>query len=214
MTLLAGAATSDSRFETLVAGLDLVHLSEKVADALAVSVAGELAAQGARGVQVATHWAAAGDVRHVALSIECGALDPDALRGVLSNVVAARGEARDGYAMQLGDRFAGDQRLRGCVRDAVTAQVERRSGRAVIFPGSAQLVGTVTVRRITASSAIDRVVVLGGGDAAPETLVRTRDFVRPRFSAGELVLHVQPAVGGTLVPFENPSPTPCCADHA
>jgi hypothetical protein len=28
------------------------------------------------------------------------------------------------------------------------------------------------------------------------------------------VLHVQPGAGGTLVPFEVPTPTPCCAAHA
>jgi len=29
-----------------------------------------------------------------------------------------------------------------------------------------------------------------------------------------MVLHVRPAVGGVVVPFEQPNQTPCCADHA
>ncbi|MFE9727753.1 hypothetical protein ACFYQ5_30350 [Streptomyces sp. NPDC005794] len=41
----------------------------------------------------------------------------------------------------------------------------------------------------------------------------TREFVRPQWRDGELVLAAMPAVGGTLVPFEVPDPTPCCADH-
>lgn len=41
----------------------------------------------------------------------------------------------------------------------------------------------------------------------------TRDHVRPQWQDGELVLTLMPAVGGVLVPFEVPDPTPCCADH-
>jgi hypothetical protein len=42
--------------------------------------------------------------------------------------------------------------------------------------------------------------------------VELRDHARPRSVDGESVLDA-PA-GGTLVPFETPNPTPCCADHA
>ncbi|WP_307678107.1 hypothetical protein [Streptomyces sp. V4I2] len=41
----------------------------------------------------------------------------------------------------------------------------------------------------------------------------TWDHVRPQWQQGELVLTAMAAVGGTLVPFEVPAPTPCCADH-
>ena len=37
--------------------------------------------------------------------------------------------------------------------------------------------------------------------------------VHPQWQDGELVLTLMPAVGGVLVPFEVPDPTPCCADH-
>ena len=88
------------------------------------------------------------------------------------------------------------------------------SGRAVVYPGSARLVGDLTVAQILAASAIDRITILGGGTPAPSAVVRTGDYVRPQFHAGELVLTVMPAAGGTLVPFETRNPTPCCADHA
>lgn len=90
---------------------------------------------------------------------------------------------------------------------------DRSSGRAVVFPGSTTLVGTLTVADVLADTRIDRVRVLGAAEADPGTLLLTRGFVRPRWTNGELVLHVQPAIGGVLVPFETPDPTPCCAAH-
>nr|MDT0658567.1 hypothetical protein [Micromonospora sp. DSM 115978] len=89
----------------------------------------------------------------------------------------------------------------------------RRSGRAVLYPGSADLVGTVPVADLIAGSAIDRVVLLGGRDADPAALVETRDFVRPQWRNGQLVLIAAPAGPGRIAPFELPDPTPCCADH-
>ena len=87
------------------------------------------------------------------------------------------------------------------------------AGRAVLFPGSDLLVGTLSVASIIALSAIDRVDVLGGGPAAGDTLVETGDFVRPHYVGDELVLVTTPAAGGVLVPFERRNPTPCCAGH-
>ncbi|MCY1141785.1 hypothetical protein OWR29_27635 [Actinoplanes sp. Pm04-4] len=87
-------------------------------------------------------------------------------------------------------------------------------GRAVVFGGSSELTGTLTVQEVLDRSAIDRVEVLGSGVADPALKLDTRDFVRPQFRDGELVLVTMPAVGGTLVPFETRDPTPCCADHA
>ncbi|MEU1054326.1 hypothetical protein ABZ397_17470 [Streptomyces sp. NPDC005876] len=97
---------------------------------------------------------------------------------------------------------------------AVTDGAPDRSGRAVLYPGAARLTGTLTVAELLERSAIARVRVLG--DPAPPDpglpLV-TREFVRPRWEDGELVLAAMPHAGGTLVPFEDPAPTPCCADH-
>lgn len=87
-------------------------------------------------------------------------------------------------------------------------------GRAVLYPGAGLLRGTMAVEEVLSVSAIDRVTVLGGtGRPRPDTALVTNDHVRPQWQSGELVLTAMPAVGGTLVPFEVPEPTPCCADH-
>ena len=95
----------------------------------------------------------------------------------------------------------------------VAVSVDTRDGRAVVFPGVDDLVGTLTVGEVKAVSAIDRVEVLGSGVADDEAVLDTRDFVRPEFRGGRLVLVTTPAAGGVLVPFETQHPTPCCADH-
>ncbi|MFF5362583.1 hypothetical protein ACFY4I_24855 [Streptomyces scabiei] len=87
-------------------------------------------------------------------------------------------------------------------------------GRAVIYPGVTALTGTLTIADVLDRSAISRVTVLGSpGRPSPDTPLVTCDHVRPYWHEGELVLTAMPAVGGTLVPFEVPEPTPCCADH-
>jgi hypothetical protein len=87
------------------------------------------------------------------------------------------------------------------------------SGRAVVFPGWAGLVGTVTAQTVLTTSAIEEIAVLGGGVLAPDDEIETRDFVRPVFLDRVLTLQVVPVVGGRWAPFEVPYPTPCCAAH-
>ena len=96
---------------------------------------------------------------------------------------------------------------------AADLAVAGRSGRAVLFPGVANLVGTLSVADVLALSAIDRIEILGGEVPDPAALVETNDFVRPQYRAGQLILTVMPAVDGRLVPFESRTPTPCCAAH-
>jgi hypothetical protein len=98
---------------------------------------------------------------------------------------------------------------------AMAEHVSRHAGRAVVYPGVDALVGTLTVAELLESSAIERIVVLGGdgADPAPDTLVDTRDFVRPEWRSGRLTLVTTPAPGGRLAPFEIPNPPRCCADH-
>ncbi|MBC7274680.1 MAG: hypothetical protein H5T76_39255 [Streptomyces sp.] len=111
--------------------------------------------------------------------------------------------------------------LLGPVRERLTAEghdvtegVPDASGRAVVYPGARDLTGTLTVTDVLARSAIDRVTVLGAaGEPEPSARLVTRDHVRPQWQGGDLVLTAMPAIGGTLVPFEVPEPTPCCADH-
>ncbi|MGE9807949.1 MULTISPECIES: hypothetical protein [unclassified Janibacter] len=114
----------------------------------------------------------------------------------------------------LGDATAGAGSGQLAGSGAEQALVARRAGeqgRAVVYPGSDALVGTVTVADVLAT-AVDDVVLLGGGEVAPDARLATRDFVRPRRAGGRWVLHVMPSVGGTLVPFEEPDPKRCCQD--
>jgi len=99
------------------------------------------------------------------------------------------------------------------LRAAADLAAAGQSGRAVIFPGVASLVGTLSVADVLALSAIDRIEILGGEVPDPDALVETNDFIRPQYRAGQLVLTAMPAADGRLVPFESRTPTPCCAAH-
>jgi hypothetical protein len=96
---------------------------------------------------------------------------------------------------------------------AVADHLAGRAGRAVLFPGVRSLTGTLPVATLLSASAIDEVVVLGGPPCEPDTLIDTRDFVRPQYRDGRLVLMATPAPGGLIAPFEVPNPTPCCGNH-
>jgi hypothetical protein len=109
--------------------------------------------------------------------------------------------------------FAGTRLVRSPRPHVVVTLEAVPDGRAVIFPGADELTGVLPVASVLALSAIDRIEILGGGPADPETLLDTNDFVRPQWRDGELVLTVMPAAGGRLVPFETRNPTPCCAAH-
>ncbi|NHA68436.1 hypothetical protein [Phycicoccus flavus] len=84
--------------------------------------------------------------------------------------------------------------------------------RAFRFPGHETLVGAMTVGELLERSSIGRVLDLTGAPVDPRTSVDTQDFVRPTVQDGVLTLVVRPGVHGVL-PFEQPHPTPCCADH-
>lgn len=103
--------------------------------------------------------------------------------------------------------------LAGAADLARTQHAAGRSGRASHFPGRDGLRGSLTVAEVVAASAIDAVVVLGAPPPRPDTLVETRDFVRPQWMDGRLTLVTAPAMNGRLAPFEVPNPTPCCAQH-
>jgi hypothetical protein len=87
----------------------------------------------------------------------------------------------------------------------------RRYGRAVIYPGSERLTGTMRVEEVLAESAIERITVFDGippGAIEPpgDAKIDTREHVRPQWSCGLLTLLVIPAADGLLVPFEGPPP--------
>jgi hypothetical protein len=108
----------------------------------------------------------------------------------------------------------GDPVLARYALGAATARSAGADGRAVHYPGIELLTGTVPAADVPARTAIDEVRVLAGGVLPPDAVLLTRDFCRPVYAAGALVLHVLPAGPGRVAPFEVPNPTPCCAAHA
>jgi hypothetical protein len=106
---------------------------------------------------------------------------------------------------------AGREIRAGDAAEALAARRDRRGGRAVRFGGQDCLTGTVTVEHIFSRTDIEAVDALGLS-FEPDTPVVTRDFVRPTFRNGRLVLVLRPRAGG-LGCFEQPDPTPCCSGH-
>jgi len=96
---------------------------------------------------------------------------------------------------------------------ALEHHLARTGGRLVVFPGSDLLVGTMTVADLLEVSAVDEVVGIGAQPVDPATPCDTQSFVRPTFDEGVVRLLVRPAAGGRVIPFEQPNPTPCCAEH-
>jgi len=206
------SAASSVVAHRLVAAFDLLTTSERDADGLAHRIMHALAAAGIDNVTAATHWAQVEKFRHVAISVDVEETDADILEAVLSDVSPIDDDGGGSGAL-LGGRFIGDRKLADALTATVEAHRTRSSGRVVTFPGGTRLTGTVSVGAVLADSAIERVRVLAAGNAESDQMLVTREFLRPRWCDGELVLDVQPAVGGTLVPFETPNPTPCCAIH-
>ncbi|WP_223291225.1 hypothetical protein [Streptomyces avicenniae] len=95
----------------------------------------------------------------------------------------------------------------------LTDAARRTAGRAVVFPGSDTLTGSLTLADLYATTAVDRAEVLGGGVPDPEAFLDTRDHVRPQWEGDGLLLRLMPARGGRYVPFEIPDPHPCCGGH-
>jgi hypothetical protein len=89
----------------------------------------------------------------------------------------------------------------------------RDQARAFIFPGSDTLTGVLPVAELLSGTAVEAVVMMGGLAADPQAELDTQDFVRPVYRDGRLVLLTRPGTGDRLLPFEQPNPTPCCADH-
>lgn len=195
----------------LIAGLDVTAAGETAAEHVLARAINGLRRVGADQITAATHRALVYETAHVSMSISMSTgLHPTRIAEQLSEVLSA-GDGAAG-AVWIGGSGAGLPALQASAERAAAAHRHRSSGRVVHFPGGDTLTGTVPVADVL-TTAIDRIQVLGGGDAAPDSLLVTRNFLRPRWDTGQLVLHVQPAVGDTWVPFETPDPTPCCAAH-
>jgi hypothetical protein len=153
-------------------------------------------------------------------SVGCTHLIRSGARHVALSFSVAEDVARDLVALAERERFGvalGATRLGPAELAAGAAEAAAQhgqSGRAVIFPGVAELTGTVTVGAMLADSAIDQVTVLASPDGpADGDLVQTRDHVRPEWRDGLLTLTLTAVTNGVYAPFEVPNPTPCCADH-
>lgn len=202
--------------DVVTAGLDLLSAGERHADRVALDCADRLRERGGREVLVSSHPATAGEHRHVALVVEVAGLTGTAVGEALAEAADAHPEEEGGgrRGLVVGGRGDGDAELVVALQSVLAGHHGRTGGRAVVFPGQADLPSTTTVAALLGSTAVQRVQVLGGTEPDPGTTLLTRGFLRPRWSEGALVLHVQPAARGVLVPFETPDPTPCCAAHA
>ncbi|MFD1831343.1 hypothetical protein ACFSJS_16995 [Streptomyces desertarenae] len=100
----------------------------------------------------------------------------------------------------------------GAARAAAAECAARTGGRAVVFPGSADLPAVLAVGEVPERSAITAVEVLGGTPVDPAAALDTRNHLRPEWRDGALLLKLVPARGGYL-PFDLPDPHPCCAAH-
>lgn len=108
---------------------------------------------------------------------------------------------------------AGDPDLQGGAMLAAAGLRERSNGRAFRYAGEERLRGVLSVDVLLDQTAIDRVDVLGGV-LSTRSSVQTRDFVRPQFRDGQLVLVVTPRAGDSFQPFEARNPHHCCEDHS
>ena len=183
-------------------GLDPVAPAVRDADHLAEILGDVLSRLGRDDAVVSTHLVPGevGASSHVALSVRWTAAPPTsadlarilaALRPALAPQTGAASPDEIGLAAP-GTR-GGYPRLADSAARAAADAEAGRDGRAVVYPGRPRLTGTVTVADALAWSAIDEVVGLADVVVGPETLLVTREHVRPVWRTGRLVLVVQPA---------------------
>jgi len=174
------------------------------------------------GAVLCTHLVRCTDLRPEEIAAGAGpqvAVSVDVPGPVGAAAAAAVAAAFDGTVLQVlllaGDAVAvSTTEAPSAARLPVTEALTGTGGRAVLFPGSTRLPGRVTVAEVLDCTAIDTVRGVGGVTVTGSDTIWTRDFLRPVYTRGRLVLEVQTAAGGVLVGFEDPSPTACCAAHS
>ncbi len=143
------------------------------------------------------------------------AADVATLLRAVREALVAHGAAAAGVAVWSADTGAihtsGDLADVAGAVNALVARRDQTGGRAILFPGQDDLRGVLPIRDMLARSAITAVDSLGI-PVDPDTLVVTRDFVRPVYRDGRLVLALRPRADA-MGCFEQPDPTPCCAMH-
>ncbi|WP_431874963.1 hypothetical protein [Amycolatopsis sacchari] len=186
-------------------GIDTGTRTLREADHLAHEVAARLRLP-ERAV-VCTHLIRSGEP-HVAVSLAV----PPGFGGLWNELTRYAEHGTAGVAGGTGR--SGRPELAEAAAAAACEHEAGNGGRAVVFPGSALLTGTLPVSDVLTRTAITRVVSIGGPVPGDDDLLDTRDHVRPEWRDGELVLAVTSIHSGRFAPFEVPNPTPCCADHA
>ncbi|MFJ6833693.1 hypothetical protein [Streptomyces sp. NPDC091209] len=201
--------------EWYVVGVDTGHTGAlREADHLLLALAAELGLKDH--VLGCTHHVRDGRRPHTALSF---AVPSERAARAIRQRLTEKGSGPDaGPGVLLGVAFGGEphgpDELAAGAAHAAAEHTARTGGRAVLYPGADAVTGVMTVARLLEVSAVDQVTVLGSPEGPdPEAKLVTREHVRPEWRDGRLVLAAMPAAGGTLVPFEVPDPTPCCADH-
>jgi hypothetical protein len=186
----------------LVAGVEIGVPSESAAEWVVSSMADRLRGLGLRETTIGSHlMSTPGGLPRVALSI-CLPSTSDVDAGWwLVRESLPPGEP-DRRAICLDERRHGPVALQRLALRAVHEHRERSAGRVIVFPGVEDLVGTVTLAQVLERTAVQRVVALGGGVLDPWDRLVTRGRVRPRWSHGELVLHVRQAAEGAVIPLE------------
>ncbi|GAB47249.1 hypothetical protein [Mobilicoccus pelagius] len=192
------------RSSVVVAGIDLGPVSVPDADRLAdvVVVAATRAGIDPAGLVVGSHRivTTAGE-SHVVLT----ATGPGAPEWQWWLVARMFAGVNTPAGVCVGRHAVGDGDAVEAVRIASQERLLRIAGRCIRFPGAADVVGTMTVGRIVAVSAIDAVAEVGAGAFGPDVEIETAGPVRPRWEFGVLTLHVQHEGEGRHVPFESTS---------
>jgi hypothetical protein len=204
-----GTMTHDATTVAPVVGLDVLSTSLRDADAVAHALVRELHSLGAIDVVIASHVVQSGHEPHHVVTVSTADLEPQDVEDAVGHV----GLAFDVAGMLGTEGYYGPPELRLGLDDAVARHRARAGGRVVVFPGDHLLLGTVSVADATLWTDIDRVEHLSGEPADPRVPLHTRNFLRPRWHRGELVLPVQRSHDEAVVPFETPFATPCCPDH-
>ncbi|WP_160005229.1 hypothetical protein [Nocardioides sp. AX2bis] len=95
---------------------------------------------------------------------------------------------------------------------ALAEHEQRRSGRLVRFAGHDRLAGSLTVRQVETTTAVERVEGLMGCEVSPDSVVHLDGWARPTWTDRGCVLLVQRGAQG-LMPYEARHQQACCADH-
>ncbi|WP_222192835.1 hypothetical protein [Modestobacter italicus] len=192
--------------------------ADEVPDAhLLAAVDEALAGSGTGAELVCTHVDRSGPVPRAGVSLRLAGepADPAATRAALARALSGPVVTGGPDAEHAGDGGsepgAGDEALAAPARTALDEAGAGTAGRAIRFPGSAEVAGRIAVADLIAATAIEQVTGIGVEPAGTDVVdTGPNGFLRPTFSGGRLTLLVERAAGGVLQPFEIEDPHVCC----